>query len=107
MVNVLFSDTTHIYHSSIYYIILCAERFCVEPFGLLFDGISTYNASDISTRMYEAEITFTCEHGKRITDFNDEDREIPDEVYKCEWDGSWSPKKAVSHRSSLKQNHRI
>ena len=81
-----------------------SERFCIEPIGLLFDGISTYNSSDPSTRAYEAEVTFTCEHGKRIVDFTDEDREIPEEVFKCEWDGSWSPQKPVSRPISFIQN---
>ena len=57
----------------------------------MYQGISTYNASDPSTRAYQSQVTYTCEHAKKIVDNSNPGDEFDEVIFTCEWDQSWSP----------------
>ena len=74
-----------------------SERFCSDPPDPPFRGVSDWDREQYSggRTPHETEVTYSCGLGMRFTRRGSKEL-YSEKKFRCQWDGSWSPKDEVS-----------
>ena len=78
---------------------LRTERFCFDPPDPPYKGASDWDMQSYSGGQtpFETEVVYSCGQGRRFVGqgANGTESLYSEKKFRCEWDGSWSPKEEV------------
>ena len=80
--------------------LLPSERFCFDPPDPPYKGESDWDGGSYSggKTPFETEVVYSCGTGRRFVrqEANGTESSYSEKKFRCEWDGSWSPKDEVN-----------
>ena len=83
------------------------ERFCFDPPDPPYKGEWDWDRQTYSGGLtpFETEVSYSCGQGRRFVrrEKNGAESFYLEKKFKCEWDGSWSPKDQVHTRKRTKR----
>ena len=83
------------------------ERFCFDPPDPPYKGEWDWDRQTYSGGLtpFETEVAYSCGQGRRFVrrGKNGAESFYSEKKFKCEWDGSWSPKDQVHTRKRTKR----
>ena len=83
------------------------ERFCFDPPDPPYKGEWDWDRQTYSGGLtpFETEVSYSCGRGRRFVrrEKNGAESFYSEKKFKCDWDGSWSPKDQVHTRKRTRR----